>query len=58
MYIAIFHSQPQREGHGLQSNRFVKLLSSPLTDKNVLETMLSLEHRFSSPTRFLRGGPC
>ena len=30
MYIAISHSQPQREGHGLQSNRFVKLPSCPL----------------------------
>src|SRR5947209_19812568 len=29
MYIAIFHSQPRGDPHGLQSYRFVKLPSSP-----------------------------
>jgi hypothetical protein len=30
MYIAVLHSQPQGEAHGLESNRFVKLPSCPL----------------------------
>ena len=35
MCIAIFHSQPRGDPHGLQSNRFVKLPSSPRSNTNL-----------------------